>query len=312
MGKTSIAWTDFSYQVSYGCSAVSPGCAKCYAANLVATRLSKAKKYAGLATYDEKGQVGKWTGEIRHHQSDLLGLAQNHRKLRGKKVFLNSMSDTFHEKIPDGFLDMLFAVMMLTPDVTYQVLTKRDGRARSYLQNARERIGVTAFANALRGLGTVDAEKIRHAADRPWPLPNVWIGVSCESGEYGYRIDSLRETPAAVRFVSCEPLLGPLMGGISFAGVDQVIFGGESGRNPAPCRLDWIRNGIDQCRFHNVPAFVKQLGSFPIAENSDIHMRPSFARRTLGITHPKGEDPAEWPEDLRIQEWPDGHGPTGL
>jgi protein gp37 len=247
-----IEWTDATWNPVTGCTAVSPGCANCYAARLTATRLKDNPKYAGLAT--ATNGVARWTGEIRCH-TDELEAPLKWRKPR--RVFVNSMSDTFHAGVPVGFLDRMFAVMALTPWHTYQVLTKRPTRAAQYICSEEDRIeGITDAVVALSGPSCA-----RRIEDGPWPLPNVWLGASVEDQERAdERIPDLIVIPAAVRFLSVEPLLGPIdvTPWISF--LDWVIVGGESGPNARAVDPQWIRSLRDQCVRACVPFFFKQWG----------------------------------------------------
>lgn len=268
-----IGWTDTSWNVITGCSRVSTGCKMCYAEQLTGSRLSQNPKYAGL-TRLSGGEV-KWTGEIRLHESELL------KPLSWKKprmIFVNSMSDTFHEKVPLEFIDKIFAVMALCPQHTFQVLTKRPERMAEYLNadgvqhrvaRAMDDIEVRREIAALRGDQWVTNAGIL------WPLPGVWLGTSIESPSEVERADHLRRCPAAVRFLSLEPLLGDIMPTQEAAirllwGPDEqrpivgqspihwVIVGGESGPNHREMDIDWLTNIVDQCKAAGVACWVKQ------------------------------------------------------
>lgn len=218
------------------------------------------------------------------------------------------MGDLFHEDVPDEWIDRVFAIMALCPSQSLQVLTKRSARMRKYVSNAttRGRIAEARLVNLLRGIGNGDPDQ-----EMQWPLPNVWLGVSTEDQKRAdERIPDLLATPAAVRFISAEPLIGPIklkevLGGDWLAsgksgerrGLDWVIVGGESGPNARMCRLDWIENIIEDCRDANVPVFVKQVGSHPI-------LGEPWVGRFLATKHKKGGDPAEWPEHLRVRQFP--------
>ncbi|HYQ66166.1 phage Gp37/Gp68 family protein [Actinophytocola sp.] len=199
---TSIEWTDATWNPVTGCTEVSPGCDHCYARTF-------AERFRGVPGHHfERG----FDVQLRPERLD-----QPLRWRRPRKVFVNSMSDLFHKDVPDEFIARVFAVMASTPQHTYQILTKRHGRMRSVLRsqcrcdrNHRHEPGrhfrawVSSQAHAM-GLDC------RAVEDGPWPLPNVWLGVSCEDQKRAdVRVPALVETPAAVRFVSCEPLLGPI------------------------------------------------------------------------------------------------------
>lgn len=222
---TGIEWTDATWNPIAGCSRVSPGCVNCYAEN-EARRLGEKlqlSKYAGLTKL--VGDDVRWTGEVRLWEPHLD--TPLHWK-RPRRIFVNSMSDLFHDAVPEAFIARVFAVMGRASWHTFQVLTKRSARLR-------------ALAPRL-----------------PWPA-NVWQGVSVETADYTGRIADLRAVPAAVRFLSVEPLLGPIPN-LSLDGIHWVIVGGESG--PAHRRLqpEWVREIRDQCVTARVPFFFKQWG----------------------------------------------------
>jgi len=259
VGKTSIEWTDATWNPIVGCSEVSPGCAHCYAARLAATRLNQVPAYAGLSTY-RSHDVG-WTGEVRF-LADRLDEPLHWRKPR--KIFVCDMSDLFHEKNHDSWICDVFDIIRRCPQHTFQILTKRAARLRNFMDSPRF-----------------------HCA-------HVWLGVSVENQHFAdERIPLLLETPAAVRFVSAEPLLGPVdfrevkvspqyllkekwIGG---GGLDWVICGGESGPHARPMHPDWARSLRDQCQAANVPFFFKQSGEwFPNGQDRNTGELP-FPRR---------------------------------
>ena len=267
-----IEWTDETWNPVTGCTKVSPGCDHCYAERIT-------ERFHGPGSF----------AQVRLHE-DRLSLPLRWRKPR--RVFVNSMSDLFHEDVPTTFIAAVFDVMARTPQHTYQVLTKRHARLRSL------------------GRGATFGEG--------WPLPNVWLGVSVENQQWAdIRIPALLETPAAVRFLSCEPLLGPVDligqgGDLVGAGiyalpdppehddgepvcidhgaeqcrrcrfVDWVIAGGESGPGARPMHPDWVRSLRDQCEGARVPFFFKQAGA--------------VLAREWGCTDRTGHNPADWPE----------------
>ena len=246
--KTGIEWTDATWNCVTGCTKVSPGCDHCYA-----------------ETFAER-----WRGTPGHHfehgfdvqlRPERLDLPLKWRKPR--RIFVNSMSDLFHDEVPDEFIAEMFAVMALAQRHTFQVLTKRHGRMRSLLNSGPFIASVTAAF--LRRAGKAGAVSIADpgsvvGARVAWPLPNVWTGVSVESSRYLYRVDALRETPAAIRFLSCEPLIGPL-GEVNLDGIGWVIAGGESGPGARPMHPDWVRSLRDQCAEAGVPFLMKQWGA---------------------------------------------------
>lgn len=252
---TGIRWTEHTWNPTRGCAVVSPGCSNCYAMR-VAYRFSGAgRPYEGLA--EKRNGHPVWTGRIRLVPEKLAEPArwqrQAERTGRPVRVFVDSMSDAFHPDIPDEYLDRMFDVMEACPLVTFQILTKRPERMRDYM---RRRALRDLFAHC--GPVSLGAAAIgrRYATDHP----NLWLGVSVEDGRRAAeRIPLLLDTPAAVRFLSLEPLLGPIdlepAGGLR---VDWVIVGGESGPDYRPMELDWARSLRDQCRRAGIPFFFKQ------------------------------------------------------
>ncbi|MBD3783477.1 MAG: phage Gp37/Gp68 family protein [Micrococcales bacterium] len=220
--RSSIEWTEATWNPVTGCDRISEGCDNCYALTL-----AKRLKAMGAPKYQTDGDPrtsGPGFGVSVHHSA----LDQPTKWRSPRVVFVNSMSDLFHARVPVSFIRDVFDVMRDTPQHTYQVLTKRAIRAR------------------------------RLADQLDWP-DNMWLGVSVETSQYFGRIDELRQVPAAVRFLSCEPLLGPL-DGIDLTGIGWVIAGGESGPNYRPMHLDWAVSIRDACVSAKVPFFFKQWG----------------------------------------------------
>lgn len=422
-----IEWTDATWNPMVGCSKVSPGCRECYAETwaaqmvlrlrgLVAKGAASERTLSTLAAYervvamDDAGNpLPRWSGEvglIPHKLAEPLSW----RKPR--MVFVNSMSDLFHESVPFEYVDAVFGVMAACPQHTFQVLTKRPERAAEFFAWAdrvvRGRVAAGedhagARSNFLHscvwGAGVRGFES---AWVEDMALPNVWLGVSVENqAQADARIPQLLRLPAAVRFVSAEPLLGPVdlrpwlgdppcerceEGGCvndvcpydlavfedgpydlrdestcwtKALALDWVIVGGESGKGARPCDVDWIRGVVRQCSEAGVPCFVKQLGSragsmvptgkvrgkvgtadrafefrfergvswqtcatcqgtgrlhappngvAPCSCRSDRSCPPGYRNELANLRHPKGGDPSEWPEDLRVREWPASDG----
>jgi protein gp37 len=220
--RSGIEWTEATWNPVTGCDRISAGCDHCYALTL-----AKRLKAMGAEKYQNDGDPrtsGPGFGVTTHPRA----LEQPSKWRSPRVVFVNSMSDLFHAKVPLSFIRDVFDVMADTPQHTYQVLTKRAIRARKL------------------------ADKL------DWP-DNLWLGVSVESAPYMHRVDELRQITSSVRFLSCEPLLGPL-DGINLEGIGWVIAGGESGPNYRPMEVSWARGIRDTCLDAAVPFFFKQWG----------------------------------------------------
>lgn len=347
--RTGIEWTQATWNPVRGCSRISPGCEHCYAETVAARFSGPGQPYEGLARRAPNGEA-RWTGTVRLVPEML---DQPLRWKRPRRIFINSMSDLFHESLPDDVIDKVFAVMMLTArwsrdeEHTFQVLTKRADRMRAYVSDERAAERVIACAERFGYLATtVNTEeeragiKLALAKGSVWPLPNVWLGVSVENQETAdERIPLLLQTPAAVRFISAEPLLGPVdlthvgehdgrplsslkdhpcvddePGGV---GLDWVIVGGESGPKARPMALEWAGAIVDQCRAAEVPCFMKQLGAVPMMDEAmwrAAERQPLLRYRNdkrvpegfvpLAFNDRKGSDIDEWPTDLRVRDFP--------
>ncbi len=211
--QTSIEWTHWTWNPVTGCTKVSQGCKNCYA-----ERMAKRLKAMDSPRYANGFKVTL--------HPDLVSLPK--RWKTGRMIFVNSMSDLFHESVPDDFIRAVFKTMIECPQHTFQVLTKRSER--------------------LEQLGQ----------ELPWS-PNIWMGVSVEDERVIQRIDHLRRTPALIRFLSCEPLIGPLES-MNLEGIHWVIAGGESGPKSRPIEADWVRSIRQQCEDASVAFFFKQWG----------------------------------------------------
>jgi protein gp37 len=211
--NSSIEWTESTWNPVTGCTKISAGCAHCYA-----ERMARRLKAMGQPRYRNGFEVAL--------QPDALGAPLHWR--RPRMIFVNSMSDLFHEDVPADYIAKVFAVMQEASRHTFQVLTKRPERAAEL------------------------------APDLPWP-DNVWMGTTIESADYLYRINSLKKTPAKIRFLSLEPLLGPLPK-LPLNGIHWVIVGGESGPEARPMDSTWVFQIRDQCQKYHVPFFFKQWG----------------------------------------------------
>ncbi len=300
---SSIEWTDATWNLITGCSVISPGCTNCYAMQLAGTRLKHLPSRVGLTRETKGGPV--WTGEVRFNEQWLMQPLQWRRP---RNIFVCAHGDLFHESVPDAWIDRVFAVAALAPQHTMQVLTKRAARMRAYMTapGVARRIYELACEMVLdQGIKVVLIAPGMNPALAPpgprifldtWPLPNVWLGVSTEDQRRAdERVPDLLETPAAVRFVSAEPLLGPInfrsidisgdeeilplgaawldrleVGEVEGTRLDWIIVGGESGKGARPMHPDWSRSIRDQCTAAGVPFFFKQWGSWlPICEMVD-------------------------------------------
>ncbi|MBF6138281.1 phage Gp37/Gp68 family protein [Nocardia otitidiscaviarum] len=247
---TGIEWTEATWNPVTGCDRVSPGCDHCYAQTMAA-RL----KAMGSDKYQRDGDPrtsGPGFGVTVHPAALEIPLRWRAPRL----VFANSMSDLFHAQVPEEFIARVFAVMLAGQRHTFQVLTKRPGRLRNLMRR-------TDFAQRVFELAVRDHGMPSERAGSWWPLPNVWVGVSAEDQRWAeIRIPTLIDTPAAVRFVSCEPLLGAVDLRRWMPGLDWVIVGGESGPHARPMRPEWARSLRDQCTdtAGEVQFFFKQWG----------------------------------------------------
>ena len=250
--KSKIEWTDATWNPVVGCSKVSPGCDNCYAISM-SRRIEATgnEAYQGTTTEDD------WTGLVKTLPERL---DQPLRWRRPRRVFVNSMSDLFHPDVPYDFLWQVFAVMGMAREHQFQVLTKRPQR----MGVLGDKLSYGRVWRAARDLGLEGVEErfdpdLRD--DDGWPLPNVWLGTSIEDNKYAFRANFLRYTPAAIRFLSLEPLLGPL-DQLDLDGIDWVIVGGESGPGARPMHPDWVRDIRDRCVEAGVAFFFKQWGAY--------------------------------------------------
>jgi protein gp37 len=335
MGKTSIEWTDLSWPILNGCRRCSPGCEHCYAERLSATRLVKTPKYRGLAMFKPNGP--QWTGESRLWIPDLdMPL----RTRKPSRIFVADMGDLFYERNSDEEIAAVFGVMALACHHTFQVLTKRSARAKNLLSRLTidDAIAATVAFNVTCSASQTRAIRAALPASSPfqrdstaplWPLPNVWIGASIENQKYAdERIPYLLETPAAVRFLSVEPQLGPIDlsifigrpdadGHCTRCGLrdedagehecpagfgprpDWIIQGGESGPGARPFDLAWARSMREQCHAAGVAYFFKQAGSNPREHVGAV------AEELIRLRNRKGGDLSELPEQIRVRQFPE-------
>jgi protein gp37 len=301
---TSIEWTEQTWNPTTGCDRISPGCDNCYALTM-----AKRLKGMGSAKYQNDGDPRtSGPGFLITGHPDTLGEPLRWKKPR--RVFVNSMSDLFHARVTTGLITDVWKIMAATPQHTYQILTKRASRLAPVLAKVHAELGLTE------------------------PLPNVWLGVSVENQKYAdLRIPGLLAAPAAIRFLSCEPLLGPvdLFAGDhsdherdfdgnddyvclncstydrhvpwrvidrTSLGIDWVIVGGESGPGARPMDLTWARQLVEQSQQSGTAVFVKQLGSVWARDMA-------WGGKTVaGHGDTKGSTPDYWPAHLRVREYP--------
>jgi protein gp37 len=340
--QTGINWTDSTWNPIRGCSRVSPGCENCYAESTAARFSGPGMPYEGLAKPSARG-LPKWTGEVRFIEEHL---ADPLRWRRPRRIFVNSMSDLFHERLPNEEIAAVFGVMAAAPRHTFQVLTKRPERMREWFRwiadEGDELLAVVdeeppsgspipgacaCFAKEKAIGGVLRDKDWREAMRAPWPLPNVWLGVTAEDQQrLDERVPILLDTPAAVRWVSAEPLLGqldltridaeakarvdgmyqinPLTGRNTDMGrpcrdvarLDWIVVGGESGPRARPFDLAWARSIVDQCQTAGVPIWVKQLGADPI---------DGTAGCSVWQRDKAGADWTDWPAELKVRRFPE-------
>lgn len=321
MTASKIQWcTRSDWNPLRGCTRVSPGCGGpgpyggCYAEAIAARFSDAGLAFHGFAERTAKGP--RWTGKVELIE-ERLEAPLSWRK--PERIFALSMSDLFHEKVPDAWIDRILSVVARCPRHAVLVLTKRAERLPRYMGDPATRGRIAALLGG---------------GELPWPLPNLWLGVSAEDQRRAdERIPDLLKTPAAVRFLSCEPLLGPvdltrlgagylrrdaltgllgapggvLAGRDALPGIDWVILGGESGPRAREHRLSWSQSILDQCRASGVAAFEKQLGSNAWDDRTDAKSPRRF--KTLDR---KGGDMSEWPSELQVREFPVPPGSPGL
>lgn len=318
-----------------GCSIVSPGCTNCYAMGVAAwiDGMNQTDRYAGTT----KVVNGRpfWTGVVKRSAPRIFEAPL--RWAAPRTIFANSMSDLFHEALtPDDLWDV-FAIMAASPRHTFQILTKRAARMRAAL-SIDSGLAVQRMHHALKRLDFTGEVALT------WPLPNVWLGISAEDQpRLVERWPFLRDTPAAIRFISYEPALGPLdmvtpgvvglvhhhpdnrvatgspenraamaqlirsarrkMGDATIY-ADWVIVGGESGNRARPFDLSWARSVVSQCLNSGTAVFVKQMGSQPVTKLPAGPVSIEALGELARITDRKGENIDEWPDDLKVRDWP--------
>lgn len=275
---TKIEWTDATVNAINGCTVLSPGCKHCYAMK----QAHRVEARRGLTVQSAGGMV--WTGDVRFNEKALV---QPLSWRRPRKIFWNAHGDIFHEKVPDLWIDRCFAVMALTPHHIHQVLTKRSDRMREYLTTPGRHPMILSEAVEIGGK-TITLRAGEN--DWPWPFPNVWLGVSVEDRTRMLeRAADLKETPAAVRWWSAEPLLGDLGEIPPQLMPDWIVLGGESGPKARPMHPDWARSVRDQCAAAGVPFHFKQWGAWAPGGTWPHLQDPAIANeRGFGTILPDG------------------------
>jgi protein gp37 len=319
MATTTIQWTNKTWNPTVGCTRISPGCKFCYAFALHDKRHAAYKAGKKIPA-----QYAKPFTELQMIEDRLT---QPLRWRKPCRIFVNSVSDLFHEDVPDEFIAKCFAVMLLSQRHTFQILTKRPERMRRFV--GAPNFGETIYDMAFHLSHMWAQGHLIDAVPEVSVLPNVWCGVSAEDQPRAdARIPLLLKTPAAVRFVSFEPLLSAITmdrrhsycpthdfsGGMCVSAcpdlvtMDWALIGGESGHGARRCDIAWIRSLVKQCQDSEIAPFVKQLGSRP-------YQWDQYADGYGGITggggdvayycqDRKGGDMEEWPSDLRVREYP--------
>lgn len=332
MGSTTIEWCTDVWNPVRGCARVSAGCENCYAERFAHRFSGPGGTYEGLTASGPKGP--RWTGKVTLVPEVL---DQPLRWRNPKRIFVNSMSDLFHESVPDAFIVQVFAAMSIasTRGHVFQILTKRPERMRDVMERISD--DRTWDKEMDRGAGRFNGYWLSAQGRddwQGWPLPNVWLGVSCEDqATADERIPTLLDTPAAVRFVSAEPLLSMIdfecfgstgcpTGWIdgSEPGLDWIIVGGESGPKARPCDINAVRSIVKQCADARVACFVKQIGARPYIDVIDneseddvsqwfggarVHWDDNWESWLPRLRSRSGSNPAEWPDDLRVRQFPE-------
>lgn len=284
--ETKIQWTDFTFNPWIGCTKVSPGCKNCYAETTTRARVLRSQGHEtwGKGAQRSRTSAANWKEPLRWN--NLLSGPGDRRP----RVFCASLADWLDAEVPIDWLADLLQLIHDTPNLIWQLLTKRPENFGSRLDMALD--------HGLQSEDWLDA----------WyegkPPDNVWIGTTAENQDcFNTRYRLLREIPAKVRFWSMEPLLTSIdFTDIHYASSFReafhwVIVGGESGPGARPCHTDDVRDLVSQCELAGVPCFVKQLGSNAVAAGRD--------QKLIAMKNKKGGDPAEWPEDLRVRQFPE-------
>lgn len=329
MKDTKIEWADHSWSPWIGCTKVSPGCANCYAENLMDKRMKRVNW--GLGHPRKRTSKAYWNQPLKWQNQ--FGESYGVELMHPPITVFPSLCDWLDPEVPIEWLADFLALIRRTPNLQWLLLTKRPELFRRRMNMALKHELTHTCGEPSDGADFIDGW-----VNKTDMIPaNVAIGVSAEDQErWDWRVPALLQIPAHWRFVSVEPMLGPI--NLQFArrasmrlddhsrqlhaSIDQVIFGGESGPGARPCNIDWIRDGVSQCREAGVKAFVKQLGSRAVQDLSAVIPEATVAKdaedeftdadvaawehnrrnNPMCLKHPKGGDQSEWPEDLRVRE----------
>lgn len=308
--NSKIEWTDHTFNGWIGCTKVSPGCKLCYAETLMDTRYGRVKW--GKGNPRQRTSAANWrlpakwnkAAAIDRQEADNFG----NDTYRPPRVFCASLADWLDDEVPIEWLADLLKLIHDTPNLDWLLLTKRPENWAIRLE---------AALDLWKEHDPVHKSLWHWRYDGCGP-ENVWLGTSVEDQQRAdERIPDLLKIPAKVRFLSVEPLLGPVdltqnsrradsdeitdeydtygppLGGVE--GIHWVIVGGESGAGARPCSIDWVRSIVQQCKTAGVPAFCKQLGGYPVIDGNP---------HKIELKHPKGGEMSEWPHDLRVREFP--------
>lgn len=279
MSASSIEWTEETWNPVTGCTRASAGCDLCYAVTMT-RRLAAmgSEKYQGLINPGKS----HFNGVVLEH---LESLSQPLQRSRSTLYFVNSMSDLFHPGVSFGFIAAVFGAMAACPQHQFQVLTKRPGRAAQFFTWLDGASGGQPVSYVTMQAHLLNDAVPNFGLQTTWPLDNVWIGTSVEDDRVSHRIDLLRDVPASVRFLSCEPLIGAIDIRGRLHGIHWVIVGGESGHGARPMRYEWAQEIQDECNTAGVAFFFKQTGRVLASE--------------WGIPNSKGSKAEEWPAEYR-------------
>jgi len=266
--KTGIAWTDSTWNPLRGCSKVSEGCRYCYAMGVAARFSGPGMPYEGLAKM--VGGKPQWTNKIMLVPDKL---DEPMRWQKPRMIFVNSMSDLFHEQVPDSYIAQVFGVMAASPHHIFQVLTKRPDRMLHWFTSDPRADVIDAGAALAHAKQRANA--LNAVIRSVWPLPNVWVGTSVENNDVAERVEWLSHVPAAVRFISAEPLIGPLNDVVieAIQDVDArgwVITGGESGQYHRPFDPQWAEDIRARCAQTGIAYFHKQNGGLTSHSSGDL------------------------------------------